>query len=149
MQDELAKFQKLKAVESKNIEVIKKFYRSVDEQNLEACSELFSADNKGYMGSSNKSFNFEDIKPLIRNSYIAFPDYKHEIENIFASDDFVVAQLNYTATHQGRFMEIESTGNRIEYKGMCIFKIIDGKISELWGIDDDLAMMTQLGLKLK
>jgi predicted ester cyclase len=46
-------------------------------------------------------------------------------------------------------MEIESTGNKIEYKGIFILKMTDGRISELWGIEDDLTMMTQLGLELK
>jgi len=149
MQEELAKFQDLKAVEANNIEVIKEFYKFLDEQNLDACSELFPAGSKGYMGSSNESFSFEDIKPFIKSYYTSFPDYKHEIENIFASNDFVVAQLKYTGTHKSRFMEIESTGNKIEYKGIFIFKMTDGKISELWGIEDDLTMMTQLGLELK
>ena len=46
-------------------------------------------------------------------------------------------------------MELDSTGNKIEYKGIFIFKIADGKIAELWGMEDDLTMMTQLGLELK
>ena len=132
-----------------NIEVIKDFYKFLDEQHLDACGEIFPAGSKGYMGGSNESFSFEDIKPFIKSFYNAFPDYKHEIENIFASNDFVVAQLKYTGTHKNRFMEIESTGNKIEYKGIFIFKMTDGKISESWAIEDDLTMMTQIGLELK
>ncbi|MBC8315338.1 MAG: ester cyclase [Bacteroidetes bacterium] len=65
------------------------------------------------------------------------------------ADEYVVAQLKYTGTHSSKFMELDSTGNKIEYKGIFIFKIADGKIAELWGMEDDLTMMTQLGLELK
>ena len=149
MQDDLAKFQEVEAVKDNNIEVIKEVYKLLDEQNLDACGELFSTDSKGYMGSSNEPVSFEDIKPVIRNYYTAFQGYAHEIENIFASNDFVVAQLNYTGTHMSNFMGIDSTGNTIDYKGIHIFKLIDGKISEFWVIEDDLTMMTQLDLELK
>ena len=100
------------------------------------------------MGSSEESFVFEDIIPFIQMYYSAFPYYKPKIKNIFAADNYVVAQLKYTGTHSNMFMEIDSTGNKIEYKGIFIFKMADGKIIESWGIEDDLTMMTQLGLEL-
>ena len=101
---------------------------------------MFSSEAKGYMGSSDESFKFEDIIPFIQMYYTAFPDYQHHIENIFAAHEYVVAQLNYTGTHSNQFMELDSTGNNIEYKGIFIFKMENGKISELWGIEDDFTM---------
>jgi predicted ester cyclase len=32
---------------------------------------------------------------------------------------------------------------------MIVSTVVDGKIKELWGMDDDLAMMTQLGMELR
>jgi len=137
------------SIEAANIESIKEIYMLLDEQNLEACKEMYSDSAKGYMGSSEESFTFEEIIPYIQMYYTAFPDYQHHIENIFAADDYVVAQLKYTGTHTSKFMEIDSTGNKIEYKGIFVFKLVDGKITEQWGIEDDLTMMSQLGLELK
>jgi predicted ester cyclase len=137
------------SIEAANIEIIKEIYMLVDEQNLEACIEMYSDSAKGFMGSSEESFTFEEIIPYIQMYYTAFPDYQHHIENIFAADDYVVAQLKYTGTHTSKFMEIDSTGNKIEYKGIFVFKFVDGKIAEQWGIEDDLTMMSQLGLELK
>ncbi|MBE9511682.1 MAG: ester cyclase [Bacteroidetes bacterium] len=146
--EDLLKFQQTEAAEASNIEVIKQFYKLLDEQNMEACNDIFSAEGKCYMGSSEESLVFEDMIPFIQMYYSAFPDYQHHIENIFAADDYVVAQLKYTGMHSSKFMEIDSTGNNIEYKGIFIIKMADGKIIELWGMEDDLTMMTQLGLEL-
>ena len=112
--------------EATNIEKIRQLYELIDEQNLEACKEMYSDSAKGYMGSFEQSFTFEDIIPLIQMYYSAIPDYQHHIENIFAADEYVVAQLKYTGTHTSKFMEIDSTGNKIEYKGIFIFRFISG-----------------------
>jgi predicted ester cyclase len=147
--EELTKFKEVKVTEAKNIDIAKKFYRFLDEQKLDSCIALFAVNNKGYIGSSNESFQFADIIPYIKSYYTAFPDYKHEIENIFASGDYVVSQLKYSGNQASAFMEIPSTGKKIDYKGIFIFKIQSGKIVESWGIEDDLTMMKQLGLELK
>ena len=147
--DELAKYKKIKILEERNIEIAKKFYRFLDEQELDSCTTLFAENSKGYLGSSEESLQFVDIIPFIKSYYTAFPDYKHEIENIFASGDYVVAKLKYTGTQTATFMEIPSTGKKIKYKGIFIFKILNGQIVESWGIEDDLTMMQQLGLGLK
>lgn len=146
---ELAEFKEIKALETNNIAIVQKLYRFIDEQKLDSCNNFMAENNKGYMGSSDEPFKFKDIIPFIESYYSAFPDYKHEIENIFASGDYVVAQLKYTGTQAADFMEIPSTGNKIEYKGIFVFKILDGQINEFWGVEDDLTMMQQLGLELK
>ena len=46
-------------------------------------------------------------------------------------------------------MDLDSTGNKIKNKGIFIFKLADGKIIEVHGVEDELTMMTQLGLQLQ
>jgi len=148
-QEELLKYQQIEAAETSNVEIVKQAYEYLDEQNLEAWRALMSSDCKGYFGSTKEPMNFDDLIPMIHAFYTAFPDYKHISENIFAADDKVVAYMTYTGTHLKKFMELDSTGNKIEYKGIFIFKLADGKITEVYGVEDELTMMTQLGMGLK
>ena len=143
-EDELKKYRQKDSIEISNIETVKMFYNALDQQDFEALNKIFPKDSKGYMGSSEESFTLEDITPFIKMYYSAFPDYNHIIENIFASDGFVVAQVKYTGTHLNSFMEIDSTGNKIEYKGIFIFKVNNGIIDELWGVEDDMTLFSQL-----
>jgi predicted ester cyclase len=81
--------------------------------------------------------------------YTSFPDYNHGIESIIASDDKVVVQIKYMGTHSNKFMELDSTGNKFEYNGIGVFQLYENKISKLWVVEDELTMMTQLGLELR
>lgn len=143
--EDLLKFQQTEATKASNIEVVKQLYQLLDELNLEACNNLMAPDNKIYL-NSEESIVFKDLIPNIQTFYSAVPDYKHSIENIFAADDYVVAQLKYTGTFSGKFMEIDPTGNNIDYKGIFIFKMINGKIIEVCAVEDDLTRNKQMGL---
>jgi predicted ester cyclase len=98
---------------------------------------------------SGDPISFSDLEPLVKMFYTSFPDYKHEIEDVLATDDKVVARLSYSGTLTKKFMDINPNGVRFKYKGIKIFQFINNKVSNLWGVDDELGMMTQLGMVLK
>jgi predicted ester cyclase len=97
----------------------------------------------------DESVTFDDMEPLIEVFYTSFPDYKNEIESIFAAGDMVAVRLKFSGTHQSKFMGIEAKGKTIQYRGILIFQLTDGKISKIWGVEDELTMMTQLGLEFR
>ena len=76
----------------------------------------------------------------------AFPDLQMNVEDMIAEGDKVVARVRMSGTHQGEFMGIDPTGNRVEISGIDILRVADGKIVEHWGNFDDLGMMQQLGV---
>ena len=149
LKKDLLDYHKAEVEEASNIEVIKKWYSLLDKQDFDSWSSLFTDDSRGFMGSSKKPSSYKDAIPFIKKFYVAFPDYSHKIENIFASRNYVVAQLLCTGTHKNTFAEIPATNNKIEYKEIFIFKMKNGKIQETYGIEDNLTMMKQLGLELK
>lgn len=146
--EELQKYRQAEATEKANIEIVKEFYMLLDDQDLVTCQKLCTRDMKGYMGSSEKATTFTEIIPFIKMYYTAFPDYKHQTEVIFAQGDYVATLQKYTGTHTHTFMGLEPTGNKIEYKGIFIFKITDGKVAALWGIEDDFTFWRNLGITL-
>ncbi len=76
----------------------------------------------------------------------AFPDFRHVIEDQVAEGDKVVTRFRWSGTHLGSFGEIPATGRRVEVRGIEIYRIVDGKITEIWRLEDELGMMRQLGL---
>jgi predicted ester cyclase len=42
-------------------------------------------------------------------------------------------------------MGIPPTGNRVNFRGISIYRIEGGQIAESWGVSDLLGMMQQLG----
>ena len=101
--------------------------------NLDAASELFAPDR------------VEDAKQEAANVRRGFPDLESTIEDLIAERDKVVAHWRAQATHQGEYMGIPPTGNRVNFTGISIYRIEEGKIAESWSVSDLLGMMQQLG----
>jgi predicted ester cyclase len=51
-----------------------------------------------------------------------------------------------TGTHQGEYMGIPPTGTSVTYNEIFIFRFVNGRIAETWGVVDVLSQMKQLGV---
>jgi len=89
------------------------------------------------------------MTPFLKSWYTAFPDLKHQIINIISKNGYVVVQVKYSGTQMNEFMGIPATKKKIECKGVHIYKLDAGKITELHSLDDDFTMLQQLGHELK
>ena len=132
----------------KNVELVKKFYDNVDSGKLEALGALFDPKAKVFY-ESDDPVSLDDMIPLIKMFYASFPDYKHVIEDIFAVGDKVVARLSFSGTFKNGFRGFSPNGLSFKYVGVHIFQFSDGRVSNVWAVEDELGMMAQLGLELK
>ena len=101
--------------------------------NLDAAAELFSPDR------------VEDAKQEAANVRRGFPDLESTIEDLIAERNKVVVHWRAQATHRGEYMGIPPSGNRVDFRGISIYRIEGGKIAESWSVSDLLGMMQQLG----
>lgn len=148
-QEELKTFQYIEITEAENIEVVREFYRLLDKLELDSLQGLLTTNNEIYYQTVKEPANFEGMRPFVEMFYSSFPDYKHDIESIFATGDKVTVRIRYTGTHTNSFMELEPTGNKFEYAGIFVFQLDKGKILKVWGVEDELSMMRQLGMELQ
>ena len=86
------------------------------------------------------------IRNFIASFLNAFPDVRVSIENEIAEGDLVVLRESLSGTQQGEFMGLPASGKQISMIGVYIFRVADGKITDLWGTADSLGMMQQLGV---
>ena len=75
-----------------------------------------------------------------------FPDYQTVINDLIAESDRVVARITMSGTHTGNFMGVPATGKWVEFTGIYIARIADGKIVEHWGEEDGVSLLSQLGV---
>jgi len=146
--DELAKFKQAETLKATNIELAKRFYKHLDAVQLDSLRVIVASDAKLYYQSGDP-ISFSDIEPLIEMFYTSFPDYTHKIEDIIAADDKVVCRIVYSGTYTNPFMGMSPTGEKFRYKGIQVIQFANGKVINFWGVEDELALMTQLGLELK
>jgi steroid delta-isomerase-like uncharacterized protein len=76
----------------------------------------------------------------------AFPDLHLAVEDMIAEGDKVVVRNTVTGTHQGEYMGVPPTGKSVTYNEIFIFRFVNGRISETWGVIDVLSQMKQLGV---
>ncbi|WP_426061842.1 ester cyclase [Hymenobacter sp. B1770] len=76
--------------------------------------------------------------------YGAFPDLDLKIVDIVAEGDKVVVRFEAPGTHMNTFGGIEGTGRTAVWKGLVMYHVLDGKISQAWANWDDWGLMNQL-----
>lgn len=74
----------------------------------------------------------------------AFPDYHFSVEDILAENDRVALRYRGTGTHAAEFLGVPATGRRIDYTGIAILRLHDGKIAHFWAQPDQLGLLSQL-----
>lgn len=146
--DELTKFKQAETLKAANIELVKKFYAFLDAANIDSLRSICNTSAIIFY-QSGEPVSLNDMEPFIKIFYTSFPDYKHTIDDMFAVDDKVVARITYTGTFKNKFMDINPTGIQFKYKGIQIFQFAENKVSNFWAVEDELGMMTQLGMELK
>jgi steroid delta-isomerase-like uncharacterized protein len=76
----------------------------------------------------------------------AFPDVRIHVEDVIAEGDKVAVRWSGTGTHQGNDLGFPATGNSIQFTGMTIGRVENGKLVEGWNVFDQLGMLQQLGV---
>ncbi len=75
----------------------------------------------------------------------AVPDLKAELKEVVAAGDRVVVRLHFTGTFTGKMGKVQGKGQKVDFQAMDLYKVVDGKITDNWHLED-IAMFKQLGM---
>lgn len=84
-------------------------------------------------------------KEVYARLHRAFPDLQIAVEDVIAKENKLVSRHTVTGTHRGEHMGVPPTGKSVTYSEIFIFRFVDGRIAEAWGVVDVLAQTSQLG----
>ncbi len=74
----------------------------------------------------------------------AFPDYRWEILHLVIDGDWISGHFRDTGTHRGEIFGVPPTGQRVDIHEFALYHVVDGRIVEVWGTADNLALLEQL-----
>ena len=147
---ELEKFKAQAEVEEQNKELMRKSFEEWNKGNTEFFMEMTTPDYAYYTPSGNPNpKSREDAVESMKAFWKGFPDLNMNIEDIMADRDKTITRFVVRGTHEGEFMGISATGNKIELSGIIISRIENGKWVEEWEEMDIMGLMMQLGMELK
>ena len=146
---ELHAFRAQVEIEEQNKALVRRYLEGVDSYKIEIFDEVFSSDARIYFPGSFEPLSVDQVKQLADGFYNAFEVFAHNIRDLIADDDKVLARTRNSVTHTGEFVGISPTGKVIQFGELQLFRIDEGKIAELWIQEDFLRMYQQLGMELK
>ena len=132
-----------------NKQLVRRWFDEVwNKGRADAIEEMFDADGVAH-GLSDDPLNpivgpksFRPFHTMFRD---AFPDMKIVIEDMIAEGDKVTARCSVRGKHEGHSLGFAATQSPVEFTGITIVRIADGKIVEAWNNFDFMRMYRQVG----
>ena len=130
-----------------NKKIVEEFIqRLFSEGDLAAVDDCLSVDFLNHDPPFGASADREGMRAAAAMFRAAFPDWHSELHLLIAEGDLVAEVFTASGTHRGEVMGVAPSGQEISLRGINVFRIHDGRISERWGRLDDLGFLQQLGL---
>ncbi|HSD58183.1 MAG TPA: ester cyclase [Methanotrichaceae archaeon] len=129
-----------------NKEIVRRFFELGPSQgNMSAAKELL-APNFVLHVPLPAAPGIQGIGDVVTACRAAFEHLNVTVDDMVAEGDRVAARFTARGIHRGAFMGLPPTGKPITMTGIEIFRIQDGKITEIWGEANLLGLMQQLGI---
>ena len=133
-----------------NKALIRRWFEEVWNQGrVEAIAEMFAADGVAHGLSDEPAKTMKgpaDFAPFHGMFRGAFPDIEVVVEDTIAEGDLVAARCSVRGKHTGDHLGVAASNAPVQFTGMTIVRIKDGKIVEAWNNFDFLAMNKQIGI---
>ena len=94
----------------------------------------------------NPIANLDSFRSFHQQFRGAFPNINVVVEDAIAEGDKVVARCSVQGKHTGDSLGLAATNADVDFSGVAIVRIYNGKIVEAWNNFDFMRMNKQLGV---
>ena len=132
-------------LQNRNKAVARRVFDEIFNQGrFQVADEIYAKDfvNHGV----RRDHNLKEDQDAARGWKLAFPDLKMTVLKEIAEGDLVTVLYTGTGTNTGEGNGLPATGKKIEGRGITIWRIVNGKITEEWSEFDQLRILQDLGL---
>lgn len=130
-----------------NKNLVRRFVEEVfNNRNLDAIEAFLAPDLVDHTLPPSLPPTTEGSKQGVSMFLKAFPDLRITIDDLVAEGDRVIIRYTSRGVQRGSFGGLPPSGRRVEVSSYLTARIANGKIVEMWGLDDRLAMIQQLGM---
>jgi steroid delta-isomerase-like uncharacterized protein len=144
----VAAAEDISAQEAKNKAIAARVFEEIFNQaKFHVADEIYAPDfvNHGL----HRDATLQEDQNAVHAEKKAFPDLKMTVSLMTAKDDLVTAVWTFRGTHTGSGLGLPPTGARIELRGITVWRIVNGKISEEWTSFNELRPYIQIATQLR
>ncbi len=99
-----------------------------------------------HYGGDGRRTDGQELGSVIERWRDGFPDLQFAIEDLVEGNDRVAVRARLRGTHLGPWRSIAPTERAIDIDVMMFFVWKDGRLAEIWEVDDAQRRDRQLGL---
>ena len=113
--------------------------------NAAAADEPVAEDVVDHQALPGQQAGREGFEQLVRAWRTGFADVREDVEAVVVQGDVAVGRFHLQGTHTGPFLGIAATGDRVSIHGIDVVRVVDGRITDSWYVEQTLDLLQQLG----
>jgi len=115
---------------------------------FQVADEIYAPDFRNH--GLHESVDLKTDQDAIHAEKQAFPDLRMSVQDMVAEGDRVAVLWKFRGTHTGSGYEgLPATGTRVELRGITIWRIVDGRITDEWSTWNDTGAYVRMLVHLK
>ncbi|MGW1727648.1 ester cyclase [Streptomyces sp. NPDC002306] len=112
---------------------------------FELFDELFADNFVDHTPQPGRTPDKAGAKELYHALRTAFPDFHAVIHWQAADGNLVTTYKTYYGTHRRDIFGVPGTGREIHFETVDAMRVVDGKITEHWGVANLYSLLEQIG----
>jgi steroid delta-isomerase-like uncharacterized protein len=131
------------ALEARNKAVAARVFDEIFNQGrFEVADAIYAPDFRNH--GLKRSVDLKADQDAVHAEKRAFPDLHITVDRMVAEGDLVSVLWTFRGTHTaGGYGGLPPTGARVEVRGMTIWRIVDGRITEEWSSFNEMSAYAQ------
>ena len=128
-------------------EIVKEFYETVITNNeIERIAEFIDEDSIVRIGNTVYPLGVAGMQEHLKATKKTYPDYSMQIIRQYQEGNTVMSEFIMTGTHEGEWIGITPTHQVLQFSGVDIDTVVNGKITEHGGAVNTFDTLWEAGL---
>lgn len=124
-------------------DIVRQYLAAFNDRDWDRLREFLAEDVVEH-GAHEELHGPDALVDFLREYFEVFPDYDGRTERMVVDGDTVAVRYSAKGTHSDAFEDVAPTGQTVEWSGMAMYEVHDGRITEVWIEEDRLSLLEQL-----
>lgn len=127
-------------------DAVRPFYDAFASGDTDSLDTCFAPDWRDNTLPPGRVPGLPGLKQAIQFLRAIVPDLSAAQDDVRVDQDVVTVRITFRGTNTGGWPGVAPTGSPVEFLAFDMHRVKDGRIAESWHLEDNLALMIQLGV---